>query len=90
MNEIKTLKADDIELRHDESGAQIIALPVGFELPEGTVSIRKEGSRLVIESTEASMTQAKSWIEFFDKLEPVDVDWPDVDEGLLPLDDIKL
>jgi antitoxin VapB len=32
----------------------------------------------------------KSWSEFLDKLEPVDVDWPDVDEGLLPADDVDL
>ena len=90
MNEIKIIKADNIELRHDDDGAQVFVVPAGFELPEGEVTIRKEGDRLVIEPSAPEKAGPKTWAEFFDNLEPVDVDWPDLDEGLLPLDDINL
>ena len=49
MNEIKIIRAENIELRHDDDGAQVFVVPAGFELPEGEVTIRKEGDRLVIE-----------------------------------------
>lgn len=90
MNEIKIIKADKIELRHGDDGTQFLVVPAGFELPEGEVTIRKEGNRLVIEPAVPEKTGPKTWAEFFENLEPVDVEWPDVDEGLLPLDDINL
>lgn len=90
MNEIKIIKADNIELRHDDDGAQIFVVPAGFELPEGEVTIRKEGDRLVIEPSASKAKAPQTWAELFDQMETIDVEWPDVDEGLLPLDDINL
>ena len=46
--------------------------------------IRRDGDVLIIEPKRSKLR------EFLDTIEPVDVDWPDVDEGLLPADDIKL
>jgi antitoxin VapB len=86
VNEIKSIKAEHIELRHDEDGAQVIVLPEGFELPEGKVTIRKDGDRVIIEPS-ASDT---SWAELLDKMETIDVEWPDIDEHLPPLDDVRL
>ncbi|PMB47007.1 prevent-host-death family protein [Fischerella thermalis CCMEE 5201] len=37
-----------------------------------------------------SPIQKKSLLETFSTLEPLDEEFPDVDEGLLPLDDIEL
>ncbi|MCF4966444.1 type II toxin-antitoxin system Phd/YefM family antitoxin [Nostoc sp. CMAA1605] len=37
-----------------------------------------------------SPIKKKSLLETFSTLEPLDEDFPDVDEGLLPLDDIEL
>lgn len=90
MNEIKTIKAEHVEIGHDADGMQTIALPVGFELPEGPVSIRKDGVVLIIESTLSEKPKPQTWAELFDQMETIDVEWPDLDEGLLPLDDIDL
>ena len=90
MNEIKIIRADNIKLRHDDDGAQVFVVPAGFELPEGKVTIRKEGDRLVIEPSASKGKAPQTWAELFDQMETIDVEWPDVDEGLLPLDDINL
>lgn len=90
MNEIKVIKAEHIQLRHDADGAQVVVLPSGFEFPEGKVSLLKEGDRVIIEPEQPQLSAPKTWAEFLDNLEPVDVEWPDVDEGFLPLDDIVL
>jgi antitoxin VapB len=71
-------------LFRDEDG-QAVRIPAEFELEAAEVTIRKEGGRLVIEPK-----ARPSLREFLDSIEPVDMDWPDVDEGLLPLDDVKL
>lgn len=84
MNEIKTASL----FRNGRS--QAVRIPVEFEMPGKEVTIRKEGEALVIEPKAMPAVAPKSWAEFFDNLEPVDVDFPDVDEGLLPLRDINL
>ena len=90
MNEIKIIRAENIELRHDDDGAQVFVVPAGFELPEGEVTIRKEGDRLVIEPSPSKAKAPKTFAELFDQMGTIDVEWPDIDEGLLPLDDINL
>ena len=85
VNEIKIVKSAVARLERAEDGSQIIILPEGFELPETEITARKEGDTLILEPK-----LKPSLREFLDSVEPVDIDWPDVDEGLLPLDDIKL
>jgi antitoxin VapB len=63
---------------------QAVRVPEGFELPGTEVIVTKDGDRLIIEPKKQSLR------EFLDALEPLDIEWPDVDEGLLPPDDIKL
>ena len=74
---------------------QAVRIPKEFELPGNEVIIRQEGKRLVIEpvqtrpakGTAAAMLLA---LEEIRKLGPCEDEFPDVDEGLLPLDDIVL
>lgn len=72
---------------------QAIRIPVEFELPGDRATIRKEGDRLIIE---AKVDDApKTWDDLlaamakWEPLGPED-EFPDVDEGLLPLREIDL
>ncbi len=66
---------------------QAVRIPKEFELPGKEAEIRKIGNTLVITPTE---TKKGSLRELLDSWEPMEEDFPDVDEGLLPLDDIVL
>ncbi len=90
MNEIKIVKSAVGKLGRTESGAQIVVLPKGFELDAVEVDVASDGEKLVISPHVTSASAPKSWAEFLDNLEPVDVEWPDVDEGLLPVEDVDL
>lgn len=73
---------------------QAVRIPKEFELPGKDAIMRREGNRLIIEVPEkpargtaaalvAALDSMKGW-------EPVLEEFPDVDAGLLPLDDIEL
>jgi antitoxin VapB len=64
---------------------QTLNIPQAFEMPGDDVVIRKEGERLIIEPF-----QKKSLMELLATLENIDDEFPNVDEGLLALDDIEL
>ena len=66
---------------------QAVRIPVEFEMPGTEGLMRKEGDKLIIEPV-----RRKSLAEVLDAMEPLaEEEWPDVtDDGLLPLDDIKL
>ena len=64
---------------------QAVRIPVEFELPGTTAIMRQEGDRLIIEPE-----RRMNIIELLSTLEPIDEEFPDVDEGLLPLRDIEL
>ena len=63
---------------------QAVRIPREFELPGGEAIMRKEGARLIIEPT-----PRKSLTELLDSWEPIDDEFPDIDD-LPPLDDIEL
>jgi antitoxin VapB len=66
---------------------QAVRIPREFELPGRDAIMRKEGERLIIEpEPKTTLTLA----ELMKDWEPIEEDFPDVDEGLLPLDDIVL
>lgn len=65
---------------------QALRIPREFELPGEEVIIHKEDDRLIIEPVKKKPTL----LEILAKLEPIEDDFPDVDAGLPPLDDIKL
>ncbi len=73
---------------------QAVRIPKEFELPGKDAVMRREGNRLIIEVPEkpargtvaaliAALDSMKGW-------EPVLEEFPDVDAGMLPLDDIEL
>jgi antitoxin VapB len=63
-----------------------VRIPVEFEFPGDDVMITKEGSRIIIEPVDRP-TDLLEWLK---TIEPWDEEFPDVDEGLLPLDDVRL
>jgi antitoxin VapB len=74
---------------------QAVRIPKEFELPGKEALMRREGNRLIIEAVEAkpqkgSAAALLAALEEIRKLGPCDEEFPDVDEGMLPLDDIVL
>ena len=65
---------------------QALRIPKAFELPGDEVLVHREGDRLIIEP----ITKKRGLLAVLAELEPLSDDFPDVDEGLLPLDDIDL
>lgn len=64
---------------------QVLRIPREFELEGNEAIIRKEGDHLVVEPIRKGRLLA-----LLAKLEPLDEEFPDVDEGLSSLDDIEL
>ena len=57
-----------------------------FELPGDEVILYRDGDRLIMEPVKKKM----GLLELLASWEPIEEDFPDVDEGLLPLDNIQL
>jgi len=66
---------------------QAVRIPKEFELPGKDAIMRREGDRLIIEPT---AVKAQTLAELMKDWENIDEPFPDVDAGLLPLDDIDL
>lgn len=66
---------------------QAVRIPKEFELPGKEAEIRQVGNTLVITPLEEKKGTLR---ELLDSWETMEEDFPDVDEGLLPLDDIVL
>jgi antitoxin VapB len=72
---------------------QAVRIPKEFELPGKEAILRRVGNHLVLEAlpdkpkkgTPAALLLA---LDEMAKLGPIDEEFPDVDDGLLPLDDI--
>ncbi|MGB7272334.1 MAG: hypothetical protein WBC69_03500 [Geitlerinemataceae cyanobacterium] len=65
--------------------SQVLTIPSEFALPGTEVLLRKEGDRLIIEPI-----RRISLLSLLATLEAITENFPDMDEGLLPLDDITL
>lgn len=65
---------------------QAVRIPREFELPGQEVILRKEGDRLILEPVK----KHNSLAELLASWEDLDEEFPDIDDGLLPLDDINL
>ncbi|WP_439630628.1 antitoxin [Shinella sp.] len=65
---------------------QAVRIPVEFELPGNEAVMRKEGDRLIIEPKLKKL----DLFEWLATLEPLEEDFPDIDEGLLPPRDVDL
>jgi antitoxin VapB len=66
---------------------QAVRIPKEFELPGKEALMHREGNRLIIELVKA---KASTLAEAMKDWEDMDEPFPDVDKGLLPLDDINL
>ncbi len=64
---------------------QAIRIPREFELEGDEAIIHKEGDRLIVEPVRKGRLLA-----LLATLEPLDETFPDMDEALLPLDDVEL
>lgn len=65
---------------------QALRIPKAFELPGDEVMVHREGNRLIIEP----IAKQRGLLATLAELEPLDDGLPDIDDGLLPLDDINL
>ena len=96
--ENRTPDAADTGARHVrlfKNGAnQAVRIPKEFELPGKDATMRREGNRLIIEVPEkpqkGTLAALVAALDTIRHLPPVEEPFPDVDEGLLPLDDIIL
>lgn len=64
---------------------QSLNIPPEFQIPTDEVRIRKEGQKLVIEPI-----KVPSLLALLATLPDVEDEFPDIDEHLLPLDEIQL
>lgn len=64
---------------------QVLNIPQEFTLASNEVVLRKVGSRLIIEPL-----SEQPLLSLLAELEDISDNFPDLDEGLLPLDDIQL
>jgi antitoxin VapB len=64
---------------------QALRIPREFELEGDEAIIRREGDRLIVEPVRKGRL-----LVLLDTLQPLDETFPDVDEGLPPLDDAGL
>lgn len=74
---------------------QAVRIPKEFELPGTDAVMHREGNRLILElvpdKPRKGTAAALLWaLDEMAKLGPIDEEFPDVDAGLLPLDDIDL
>jgi len=64
---------------------QAVRIPRELELDGDEATLRREGDRLILEPVRRGRL-----LEYLATLDPLDEKFPDVDEGLAPLDDIEL
>lgn len=65
--------------------SQAVRIPREFEFSEKEVVIHKDGDRLILEPVK----KHKNLLALLATLEPIEEEFPNVDDDLLPLDDIK-
>lgn len=64
---------------------QALRIPREFELDSDEAIIRKEGDRLIVEPV-----KKPGLLALLATLKPLEEEFPDVDEGLLPPNDVEL
>lgn len=64
---------------------QAVRIPREFELEGEEALMRREGDSLIIEPVPTD-----GLLALLSRLKPIDVEFPDVDEGLPDLDDVKI
>jgi len=79
------MNADDRTQLVRNGNRQTLQIPQELFLLTKEVSIRKEGEKLIIEPY-----LQKTLLEILSTLDDIDEEFPNIDEGLLPLDNIEL
>jgi antitoxin VapB len=69
----------------NQGNTQTLTIPAALNMATSQVIVRLEDGKLIIEPD-----RKKSLLEVLSTLESLDEDFPDIDGGLLPLDDIEL
>jgi len=64
---------------------QSVVIPAEFALPGRAVRMHRDGDRLVIEPFEPV-----GLLEWLATLDPIEDEFPDFDEGMLPMRDVDL
>lgn len=64
---------------------QAVRIPREFELEGEEAIMRREGDSLIIEPVPTD-----GLLALLSRLKPIDIEFPDVDEGLPDLDDVKM
>ncbi len=80
-----------IRIERDSNG-QTIHIPSDLALPGELAFIRKEGNEVILRPAEEKNEHKKmaNLFEWLQQQEPIDDEFPDVDEGLLPMRDVNL
>lgn len=81
------------QVRLFRNGAnQAVRIPKEFELPGKEAVLHREGNRLVIEPLPSKLVKgsAASLLTVLASMRPIGREFPDVDTGLMPLDDVSL
>lgn len=91
MNEIKNARIIRVQGGRAIELPPDLDLPAGFDAPDAEIVVVAQGDKLIVEThTPSQHRQFDTFHEMLDHMETLDIEWPDVDEGLLPPDDIKL
>ncbi|MES2189899.1 MAG: virulence-associated protein VapB [Pseudomonadota bacterium] len=104
MNNSPSIASENLPAYAADSGArhvrlfknganQAVRIPKEFELPGKDAVMRREGNRLIIEAVKPPKGTIAALVYALDTIKhlgPVDEPFPDVDAGMLPLDDIVL
>ncbi len=71
---------------------QAVRIPKEFELPGKEAVMHREGNRLIIEAIEPRHAKgsAAALLAVLATMEAIDEEFPDVDAGLLPMEDVDL
>ncbi len=68
-----------------QGNIQTLPIPKELKITTSSVIIHQEDDKLIIEPL-----RQKSLLKVLSTLEPLEEDFPDIDEGLFPLDDIEI
>ncbi len=67
--------------------AQMVEIPAEFAMPGDAVLMHREGERLILQPIQQSKN---GLLALLATLDPIEEEFPDVDEGLLPPRNIEL
>jgi len=87
---VSQVLSKEVKLFHSGSG-QAVCIPAGFELPGDKALVHREGNKLIVEPASGSVGLL-GLLDEWAKEPPLgsEDDFPDFDEGLLPLKDVNI